>query len=362
MTYPLLADPQSDLDGAAPFPPDAGCRSSRSSTPTAGSVVTGESWSSTTSSSSSTWSTSTSGSTCEARTGCARSRRAPQAISVHDLTRFMPPEDSDPRRGAVLMLFGEGDARPRPAAHRAAHDMRSHPGQIVLPRWLDRPGRDAAQAALREAEEEIGLDPAGIDVFAELPELWLPPSNFAVTPVLGWWETRSPVGVVDPAEVHAVHQVPLERAGRPRPPDPGGAPLGLGRARLPHRRRQRPGAVGLHRGHHRPALRLRRLGRRRSTTLRCVLCPPTCCRVNPGARRRKPNTRFGEDSVNLLDWLLVVLVLAYALSGYWQGFITGAFATSGPAARRPDRRLARARLRSATPSPRSWSRSARCSS
>jgi S1-C subfamily serine protease len=33
--------------------------------------------------------------------------------------------------------------------------------------------------------------------------------------------------------------------------------------------------------------------------------------------------------VNLLDWLLVVLVLAYALSGYWQGFITGAFATGG---------------------------------
>jgi S1-C subfamily serine protease len=33
--------------------------------------------------------------------------------------------------------------------------------------------------------------------------------------------------------------------------------------------------------------------------------------------------------VNLLDWVLVVLVLAYALSGYWQGFITGAFATAG---------------------------------
>jgi S1-C subfamily serine protease len=33
--------------------------------------------------------------------------------------------------------------------------------------------------------------------------------------------------------------------------------------------------------------------------------------------------------VNLLDWLLVVLVLAYALSGYWQGFVTGAFATAG---------------------------------
>ena len=33
--------------------------------------------------------------------------------------------------------------------------------------------------------------------------------------------------------------------------------------------------------------------------------------------------------MNLLDWLLVALVLAYALSGYWQGFITGAFATAG---------------------------------
>ena len=33
--------------------------------------------------------------------------------------------------------------------------------------------------------------------------------------------------------------------------------------------------------------------------------------------------------MNALDWLLVVLVLAYALSGYWQGFVTGAFATAG---------------------------------
>ena len=33
--------------------------------------------------------------------------------------------------------------------------------------------------------------------------------------------------------------------------------------------------------------------------------------------------------MNLLDWLLVVLVVAYAVSGYWQGFVTGAFATAG---------------------------------
>lgn len=132
-----------------------------------------------------------------------------QAISVHDLTRFMPPEDSDPRRGAVLILFGEGDHGPDLLLTERSHSMRSHPAQIAFPGGSIDPGETARQAALREAEEETGLDPSGIDVFAELPELWLPPSNFAVTPLLAWWETRSPVGVVDPAEVHAVHQVPL---------------------------------------------------------------------------------------------------------------------------------------------------------
>jgi hypothetical protein len=65
-------------------------------------------------------------------------------------------------------------------------------------------------AALREAQEEVGLDPRGVDVFGTLPELWLPPSNFAVTTVLGWWREESPVDVVDPAEVHAVLRVPIE--------------------------------------------------------------------------------------------------------------------------------------------------------
>ena len=55
----------------------------------------------------------------------------------------------------------------------------------------------------------IGLDAAGVEVFAELPELWLPPSNFAVTPVLGWWAQPSPVSVVDPGEVHAVLREPV---------------------------------------------------------------------------------------------------------------------------------------------------------
>jgi 8-oxo-dGTP pyrophosphatase MutT (NUDIX family) len=132
--------------------------------------------------------------------------QAAESMTADDLTRFVAPEDVDPRRGAVLMLFGSDESL---LLTERAHDMRSHPGQVSFPGGSIDPGETPVQAALREAEEETGLRPDGVHVFAELPELWLPPSNFAVTPVLGWWREESPVGVVDPGEVHAVYRVPL---------------------------------------------------------------------------------------------------------------------------------------------------------
>ena len=134
---------------------------------------------------------------------------AARTITVHDLTRFMPPEDEQPRVGAVLMLFGEGPAGPDLLLTERNHTMRSHPGQVSFPGGSLDPGESAREAALREAWEETGLDPAGVDVFAELPPLWLPPSNFAVTPVLAWWRAPSEVQVVSPEEVHAVYRVPI---------------------------------------------------------------------------------------------------------------------------------------------------------
>jgi hypothetical protein len=88
--------------------------------------------------------------------------------------------------------------------------MRSHPGQVSFPGGsVDPTDESPIAAALREAEEEVGLDPDSVDVLATLPELWLPPSNFAVTPVLAFWRDPAPVGVVDPAEVHAVLRTPI---------------------------------------------------------------------------------------------------------------------------------------------------------
>ena len=137
-------------------------------------------------------------------------RRGAAEITADELTRFVPPEDAETRRGAVLMLFGEGPDGPDLLLTERAHDMRSHPGQVSFPGGsIDAADASPQAAALREAEEETGLDPSGAEVFATLPELWLPPSNFAVTPVLAWWREESAVRVVDPREVHAVYRVPI---------------------------------------------------------------------------------------------------------------------------------------------------------
>jgi 8-oxo-dGTP pyrophosphatase MutT (NUDIX family) len=138
-------------------------------------------------------------------------RRAAAEITADELTRFVPPQGVRTRRGAVLMLFGHGPSGPDLLLTERAHDMRSHPGQVSFPGGsVDAADASPQATALREAEEETGLDPAGVEVFATLPELWLPPSNFAVTPVLGWWGQECAVRAVDRREVHAVYRVPVQ--------------------------------------------------------------------------------------------------------------------------------------------------------
>lgn len=105
------------------------------------------------------------------------------------------------------MLFGEGDRGRELLLTERSHTMRSHPGQVSFPGGGIDAGETAHDAALREAWEETGVQPDGVEIFAELPELWLPPSNHAVTPVLGWWAEPSPVTRHSEEEVHAIHRV-----------------------------------------------------------------------------------------------------------------------------------------------------------
>lgn len=130
-------------------------------------------------------------------------------ITGKDLSRFLPPKRPKPREGAVLVLFGEGPEGPDLLLTERAHSLRSQPGQVAFPGGSLDPGEDAVAAALREAEEEIGIDASGIAVFAVLPRLWLPPRNFAVAPVLGFWRHDDHLQVTNPDEVHSVFRAPI---------------------------------------------------------------------------------------------------------------------------------------------------------
>ena len=73
--------------------------------------------------------------------------------------------------------------------------MRNHAGQPAFPGGaVDPEDADTIACALREAEEEVGLDPGTVEVVATLPTLWIPVSNFLVTPILAWWRNPHPVG------------------------------------------------------------------------------------------------------------------------------------------------------------------------
>ena len=120
----------------------------------------------------------------------------------------------DPNPSAVLILFADSLPHgPDVLITERSANMRSHAGQAAFPGGridrLESGSEGPVRAALREAREEAGVDPAGVRVFGELPELYLPPSDFLVTPVLAWWQTPGRAAVTSPEEVAAVHRVPV---------------------------------------------------------------------------------------------------------------------------------------------------------
>jgi 8-oxo-dGTP pyrophosphatase MutT (NUDIX family) len=94
--------------------------------------------------------------------------------------------------------------------------MRTHAGQVAFPGGAADPDdADIAATALREAQEEVGLDPQSVTVLASLPQLWIPVSDFLVTPVLAWWHEPHPVAATAPAEVAHVARLPIEDLANP---------------------------------------------------------------------------------------------------------------------------------------------------
>ena len=129
---------------------------------------------------------------------------------TEDFTTLKPPATGG-RASAVLVLLGEErPGEPDLLVLQRAATMRNHAGQPAFPGGAADPeDRDPADTALREAREEVGLDPATATVLLELPELYIPVSRFVVTPVLAWWHAPHRVYPCEPAEVAHVARLPV---------------------------------------------------------------------------------------------------------------------------------------------------------
>lgn len=134
-----------------------------------------------------------------------------------DIPPLLRPSGSGGRPAAVLILFSDGGALgPDLLLIRRAAALRKHAGQPAFPGGaIDPADRGPVRAALREAAEETGIDPAGVQVAGVLPELYIWRSDFRVTPVLGWWHTPGPVAPGDPAEIESVRLVPIAELADP---------------------------------------------------------------------------------------------------------------------------------------------------
>ena len=113
----------------------------------------------------------------------------------------------DNRQAAVLVpVIDYGDKLHLLFTERAAH-LRHHPGQISFPGGRIEAGETSAQAALREAEEEIGLQPQQVELIGRLP-LQSTSTGFTIEPWIGLLAPQ-PGWVLQADEVAEVFEVPL---------------------------------------------------------------------------------------------------------------------------------------------------------
>jgi 8-oxo-dGTP pyrophosphatase MutT (NUDIX family) len=136
------------------------------------------------------------------------------AFDGDDFARLFPTVPDDARPSAVLILFNEAPGGPELVLTQRAAELRNHARQISFPGGRSDPGDGEGRAgaiatALREAQEEVGVDPQTVEVFGVLPTLWLPPSNHAVSPVLGYWHHPRALSAVSRAEVDGVIHQPI---------------------------------------------------------------------------------------------------------------------------------------------------------
>lgn len=120
--------------------------------------------------------------------------------------RSDPPADAR-RAGVLILLYPQHGEWHFPLMKRVENGL-THGGQISLPGGSQERGESLRDTALREACEEIGAACSGVEILGTLSTIYIPPSNFLVTPSVGWVAAR-PDFKCDPHEVAELIETPL---------------------------------------------------------------------------------------------------------------------------------------------------------
>ena len=143
-------------------------------------------------------------------------RRHPSLAEVRAACAALPPPrvgwgaQPETRPAAVLVALFEEDGEARVILTKRPETMPSHQGEIAFPGGKHEPHLDVdlAATALREAHEEVGLDPGLVEIVAELDHLVTVSARFTLTPYVGLLAERPPL-VPDDREVDLVFDVAL---------------------------------------------------------------------------------------------------------------------------------------------------------
>ena len=125
---------------------------------------------------------------------------------------YIPPlarNEGDAMPSAVLMLLFEEEKNWSFFLMERSNNVEYHRGQISLPGGSQEKGENLERTALREANEEIGIVPASVNMLGEITPLFIPASGFRVHPFVGWSE-MVPKVTIDSNEVAELHKVKVE--------------------------------------------------------------------------------------------------------------------------------------------------------
>lgn len=123
--------------------------------------------------------------------------------------------NSTTRKSAILILFYPFENTVKiPLILRPKYDG-MHGGQVAFPGGrYEKTDENLTRTAIREAQEEIGIRATDVQIIGQLTELYIPPSNFLVLPVVGFMN-KKPAFYPDPREVDTIFEISLDEIMNP---------------------------------------------------------------------------------------------------------------------------------------------------